>query len=198
MRASTRRRSTCATKCAGTPRTTAASPLGARHEVFDKDYADPLGFPPVGRIDLAIAERVGRAGQLRRAAARDPARQSGAELPHGQRRRKQLPLVDHGPEGADLARPRSSASRCGSAGRQVSVRAFRHNLTNEIFFDPTLGLRRHQHQPRPDPARRRGDRRRSAPGRRLARQRPPAAREGHVHRQARTPAARWCWCRRTC
>lgn len=112
---------------------------GARREVFDKDYADPLGFPPVnestsqsqnawdvqGSYDvLPHVTLHAKAGQSYRMANADE-----------NSYRSSITVLN-----AQTSHDLEAGVTVGSAGRQIGVRAFRHKLTNEIFFDPTLGF----------------------------------------------------------
>jgi iron complex outermembrane receptor protein len=110
--------------------------VGARHEVFDKDYVDPLGYPaPIDEHtsqsqnawevqgSYSVLPKVAlhaKAGQSYRVANAD---ENSAGALKGQ--------TSHDLElGVTL----------GDASRELTARAFRHNLTNEIFFDPTLNF----------------------------------------------------------
>jgi iron complex outermembrane receptor protein len=112
--------------------------LGARHEVFDKDYVDPLSFTPAPESSsqsqnawdvqgsYSVLPRVNlhaKAGQSYRMANVDEnSFRSSSNVLKAQ--------TSHDLElGVTL----------GEAGQQVSARAFRHRLVNEIFFDPTIG-----------------------------------------------------------
>jgi iron complex outermembrane receptor protein len=113
---------------------------GVRRELFAKDASDPKSFPatsynvvqglnawelqasyaPVAKFDLYA-----RAGQSYRVVNSDESGYS-ADL-----NKPLLPQVSHDIElGASY----------GDTSRKVTVRAFRNNLTNEIFLDPTLNF----------------------------------------------------------
>jgi iron complex outermembrane receptor protein len=110
---------------------------GARHEVFDKGYADPISFPPAKQDGaqglnawevqgsyavLAQVDLYAKAGQSYRVANAD---ENGYTVTGGML----APQTSHDLElGATL----------GDAARKLTARVFRHNLHNEIFFDPTL------------------------------------------------------------
>jgi iron complex outermembrane receptor protein len=112
--------------------------IGLRREKFDKDYADPLAFAaPESRSQTQNAWDVqgsysivpnvavhAKAGQSYRVANVDEnSYRSSSDLLKGQ--------VSHDLEiGLTL----------GAPARQLAMRAFRHKLTNEIFFDPTIGF----------------------------------------------------------
>ncbi|WP_026354285.1 TonB-dependent receptor family protein [Massilia niastensis] len=113
--------------------------LGARHEKFDKDYADPLAFPPVvdesrsqslnawsleGSIDvLPQVTLFAKAGRSYRVANVDEnSLRSGPELIEPQ-----------------TSRDLELGLTAGDAARQATARLFRHRLRNEIFYDPTIG-----------------------------------------------------------
>jgi len=111
--------------------------IGVRHETFDKDYADSLGFAaPESRSQAQHAWDIqgsysviphvalhAKAGQSYRVANVDEnSYRSSDDILKGQ--------VSHDLElGLTLGTPE----------RQLAARAFRHRLTNEIFFDPTIG-----------------------------------------------------------
>ena len=111
---------------------------GARHETFDKDYTDALGYPlpaddhtsqSLNAWDLQGSYAVlpvltlhAKAGQSYRLATADENsfRSSTVVL---------QPQTSHDLElGASWA----------DAGNQLSARLFRHRLVNEIYYDPTV------------------------------------------------------------
>jgi iron complex outermembrane receptor protein len=113
--------------------------LGARREVFDKQYLDPLGFPPSAestaqgqnaweaQASYDVLPRINvyaKAGQSYRMANADENsfRSSTTVL---------KPQTSH-----DLEFGVTFGG--AGAGHEVTARAFRHRLVNEIFFDPTL------------------------------------------------------------
>ncbi|MFL6672337.1 MAG: TonB-dependent receptor [Massilia sp.] len=110
--------------------------LGARHEVFDKDFVDPLGMPPESPSQSQNAWEVqgsyrpvpllnvyAKAGQSYRVANVDEySFRAGPDTLKGQ--------TSH-----DL----ELGATVGNEARQVTARVFRHQLNNEIFFDPTIG-----------------------------------------------------------
>lgn len=112
--------------------------IGARHETFDKDYADTLGFAaPESRSQSQNAWDIqgsysvlphvalhAKAGQSYRVANVDEnSYRASNDILKGQ--------VSHDLElGLTLGTPQ----------RQLAARLFRHRLTNEIFFDPTIGF----------------------------------------------------------
>ncbi|HEY1043483.1 MAG TPA: TonB-dependent receptor [Telluria sp.] len=111
---------------------------GARREQFDKDYADPLAFNPAaesarqshnawelqGSFDVAPGFSVyGKAGSSYRVANADENsfRDSSGMLE------------------VQTSRDLEIGATIGTPSREFTVRAFRHKLENEIFFDPTIG-----------------------------------------------------------
>jgi len=112
--------------------------IGARHEIFDKDYVDPLSFSspaPESSAQalnawdlqgsysvLPLVNLYAKAGQSYRVANADENsfRSSTTVL---------KPQTSH-----DL----ELGVTIGDAARQLTARVFRHKLENEIFFDPTL------------------------------------------------------------
>jgi iron complex outermembrane receptor protein len=111
--------------------------VGARHEVFDKDFSDALAFNPApesGSQSLNAWEIQGsykvlplvgvyaKAGQSYRVANVD---ENGYRSTDGML----APQTSH-----DL----ELGATFGDSARQVTARLFRHNLHNELFFDPTL------------------------------------------------------------
>ena len=125
--------------------------IGVRHETFDKDYADSLGFAaPESRKQSQNAWDVqgtysvlpqvalhAKAGQSYRVANVDEnSYRASNDILKGQ--------VSHDLElGLTLGQP----------ARQLAARLFRHKLTNEIFFDPTIGFGTNTNL---DPTRRQG------------------------------------------
>jgi iron complex outermembrane recepter protein len=113
---------------------------GARHETFDKDFSDPIGFPTTGYVVshalnawelqgsyvLTPAATVfAKAGQSYRVANVD---ENGGTLVANQ---PLAPQISHDLElGATI----------GQAERKVTAKVFRHRVKNEIFLDPTIGF----------------------------------------------------------
>jgi iron complex outermembrane receptor protein len=111
--------------------------LGARHEVFDKDVVDPLAFDPSPQSSsqslnawevqgsyklLPLVGVHAKAGQSYRVANVD---ENGYRSSSGML----APQTSH-----DL----ELGATFGDGARQLTARLFRHNLHNELFFDPTL------------------------------------------------------------
>ena len=111
--------------------------IGARHETFDKDYADSLVSATADNHvqsqnawdvqgSYSVLPNVAlhaKAGQSYRVANADEnSYRSSDDLLKGQ--------ISH-----DL----ELGLTIGAPDRQVAARLFRHRLTNEIFFDPTIG-----------------------------------------------------------
>ncbi|RZA34411.1 MAG: TonB-dependent receptor [Lysobacteraceae bacterium] len=113
--------------------------FGGRHERFTKDYSDPLAFPPVlnehrkqsinawsleGSVDvLPQVNLFAKAGRSYRIANVDEnSLRSGPEVLAPQ-----------------TSRDLELGLTLGGAERQLTARLFRHRLTNEIFYDPTIG-----------------------------------------------------------
>ncbi|MEO7496680.1 MAG: TonB-dependent receptor [Massilia sp.] len=111
--------------------------LGVRHEVFDKDYADPIAYPkPVNESSsqslnaweaqgsfkpLSLVTVYARAGQSYRMANADE--NSFRSSPQVLK-----PQTSH-----DL----EAGVSVGDRAWRLAARAYRHNLRNEIFYDPT-------------------------------------------------------------
>jgi iron complex outermembrane receptor protein len=111
--------------------------IGARHERFDKEYADPVGFVAPedseqsvnaftveGSVDVAPQVTVfAKAGRSYRIANVDEnAYRSSA-----------------GVLAPQTSRDLELGVSAGTNARRAIARVFRHRLTDEIFFDPTLG-----------------------------------------------------------
>jgi iron complex outermembrane receptor protein len=111
---------------------------GARHEVFDKDYVDPLGMSPApesGSQSLNAWDLQGSYDVLLGVTLHAKAGQS-----------YRLPNVDENSLRATSAVLNPQTSRdlelgatFSGAANSVGVRVFRHELKNEIFYDPTAG-----------------------------------------------------------
>ena len=126
--------------------------LGVRREVFDKAYTDPLGYPPVAetsaqaqnaweaQVSYSVLPQLNlyaKAGQSYRMANAD---ENGF--------RSSTTVLK-----AQTSHDVELGVTLGAAGRQISARAFRHRLVNEIFYDPTLGFGANTNL---DPTRRQG------------------------------------------
>ncbi|WP_432382641.1 TonB-dependent receptor [Duganella sp. P38] len=108
---------------------------GVRREIFDKDYADPLAFAAydakqalnawelqASYMPLAQVTVFGKLGQSYRVATAD----EDSYTPVFNRALKAQQSHD-----AELGLSYANAAQ------KVTARVFRHNLTDEIFFDPT-------------------------------------------------------------
>lgn len=113
--------------------------IGGRHERFTKDYSDPLAYPPVvnehrrqsinawsleGSVDplpqLTVFAMLGRSYRI--ANVDENSLRGGPEVLAPQ-----------------ISRDLELGVTAGSAARQLTARLFRHRLTDEIFYDPTIG-----------------------------------------------------------
>jgi len=110
--------------------------IGARHERFDKDYTDPLAFTAPedteqsvnaftveGSIDVAPeVTAFAKAGRSYRIANID----------------ENSYRATTGVLAPQTSRDLELGLAFGNDARKATARVFRHRLTNEIFFDPTL------------------------------------------------------------
>lgn len=109
---------------------------GVRREIFDKDYADPLGFAAydakqalnawelqASYMPVANVTVFGKLGQSFRVATSD----EDSYTP-----------VFNKPLAAQQSHDAELGLSYADAGQKITARVFRHNLTNEIFFDPTV------------------------------------------------------------
>ncbi|MGZ5198962.1 MAG: TonB-dependent receptor family protein [Telluria sp.] len=110
---------------------------GARHEVFDKDYIDPLGMSSAPES----SSQSQNAWDLQ--ASYDIVPGFGMHAKAGQSYR--MPNVDENSFRASESVLKAQASHdlelgatLGGQLHQVAVRLFRHDLRNEIFYDPTI------------------------------------------------------------
>jgi len=113
---------------------------GVRREIFDKDFSDPLNFATTGYnvvqglnawelqasyMPIANLTVFGKLGQSYRVANSD----ENALTP-----KLNKPLAPQQSHDAELGLSYASAMQ------KITARLFRHNLTNEIFYDPTLNF----------------------------------------------------------
>jgi iron complex outermembrane receptor protein len=110
---------------------------GARHEVFDKDYVDPLGMS----TKPESSSQSQNAWDLQ--ASYDIVPGFGVHAKAGQSYR--MPNVDENSyrDATTVLKAQTShdlelGATFGGALHQVAVRLFRHDLHNEIFYDPTI------------------------------------------------------------
>jgi len=110
--------------------------IGARHELFDKDYSDALSTNPAESTSqsqnaweaqasvkpLPLLEVYGKAGQSYRVANAD---ENSYRYGNGILKVQTSHDVELG-------------ASIGNEERKLTARAFRHKLDNEIFYDPTL------------------------------------------------------------
>lgn len=127
--------------------------IGGRHERFEKDYSDPLAFPPVvgehrkqslnawtveGSIDvMPLVTVFAKAGRSYRIANIDE-----------NSYRSTLDVLE-----PQTSRDLEVGVSAGVDARKATARLFRHRLTNEIYFDPTIGFGANTNL---DPTRRQG------------------------------------------
>jgi iron complex outermembrane receptor protein len=126
--------------------------VGARHEIFDKDYVDPLSFTPAPEH----SSQAQNAWEAQGSYSLSPGVTAHAKVGQSYR----MPNADENSFRVSAAVLKAQTSRdleagvtFDGAGAQVSARAFRHNLTNEIFFDPTISFGTNTNL---DPTRRQG------------------------------------------
>lgn len=113
--------------------------VGARHERFEKDYSDPLGFPPVvGEHREQSINAWTVEGSF------DPLPQLTVFAKAG--RSYRIANIDENSfrSSVDVLEPQTSRDlelgvSLGDAARKATARLFRHRLTNELFYDPTIG-----------------------------------------------------------
>ncbi|GAB3410657.1 TonB-dependent receptor [Massilia agilis] len=112
--------------------------VGARHEVFDKDYVDPLGMSSAKES----SSQAQNAWDAQASYSVLPG--VGVHAKAGQSYR--MPNVDENSYRASASVLKAQTSHdlelgatFGSAAGELAVRLFRHELKNEIFFDPTIG-----------------------------------------------------------
>lgn len=113
--------------------------LGARHERFEKDYSDPLAFPPVlGEHSRQSLNAWTVEGSI------DPMPAVTVFAKAG--RSYRIANIDENSYRSDVQVLAPQTSRdlelgvsAGGVARKATVRVFRHRLENEIFYDPTIG-----------------------------------------------------------
>ena len=113
--------------------------IGGRHERFTKDYSDPLGFPPV--VNEHRKQSI-NAWSLEGSADVLPQVTVFAKAGRSYR----IANVDENSlrSGPEVLAPQTSRDlelgvTAGGPARQLTARLFRHRLTDEIFYDPTIG-----------------------------------------------------------
>jgi iron complex outermembrane receptor protein len=112
--------------------------LGARHEVFDKDYVDPFSFTPAPESSSQAQnawDAQGSYSVLPKVTLHAKAGQSYRMANADENSYRSSTTVLKAQTSHDL----EIGVTFADAGQQLSARAFRHNLVNEIFFDPTIG-----------------------------------------------------------
>jgi iron complex outermembrane receptor protein len=110
--------------------------VGARHEVFDKDYVDPLSFTPAPESSSQSQnawEVQGSYSVVPQVALHAKAGQSYRVANADENSFRTSPGALKAQTSHDL----ELGVTFGDSARELAARAFRHNLTNEIFYDPT-------------------------------------------------------------
>lgn len=112
--------------------------VGARHEVFDKDYVDPLG--------MSSAPESSSQAQNAWDAQASYSLLPGVSVHAKAGQSYRMPNVDENSYRASAGVLKAQTSHdlelgatFGGAARELAVRLFRHELKNELFFDPTIG-----------------------------------------------------------
>jgi iron complex outermembrane receptor protein len=110
--------------------------IGARHEIFDKDFVDPLAFNPApesGSQSLNAWELQGSYKILPQLEAYAKAGQSYrmANVDENSYRTSVGMLAPQTSHDLELG------VTFGESARQLTARVFRHDLRNELFYDPT-------------------------------------------------------------
>jgi iron complex outermembrane receptor protein len=112
--------------------------IGARHEVFDKDFVDPLGMSSAPERSSQSQNAWDVQGSF------DVLPGVGLHAKAGQSYR--MPNVDEnsyrstpGVLKAQASHDLELGTTLGGEERQLALRLFRHQLRDEIFFDPTIG-----------------------------------------------------------
>jgi iron complex outermembrane receptor protein len=112
--------------------------IGARHEVFDKDFVDPLGMSAAPESTSQSQNAWEVQGSF------DVLPGVGLHAKAGQSYR--MPNVDEnsyrstpGVLKAQTSHDLELGATLGFDSRQLALRVFRHQLRDEIFFDPTIG-----------------------------------------------------------
>lgn len=111
---------------------------GARHEKFDKDFSDPLGFGTTGydkSHSLNAWELQGRYAFLPELAA---FAKTGRSYRVANVDENSLTLVPNAALAPQTSRDLELGITAGSAVNNVTARVFRHRIDNEIFYDPTV------------------------------------------------------------
>ncbi|MFD2366125.1 TonB-dependent receptor domain-containing protein [Pseudoduganella sp. GCM10020061] len=111
---------------------------GMRRERFDKDYVDPLAFNP----GAESTRQTHSAWELQGSHALSPMLSVYAKAGRSYRvanadensYRDSTGVLD-----VQTSRDLELGATFGVPARELTVRAFRHRLRNEIFFDPTIG-----------------------------------------------------------
>ena len=114
--------------------------VGARHEKFEKDYADPSPFASIPQESSAQSQNAWSVeGSI------DPVPGLTLHAKAGESYR--VPNVDENSyrDSVDVLKVQTSrdlefGATLGSQARRISARVFRHRLRDEIFFDPTLAF----------------------------------------------------------
>jgi iron complex outermembrane receptor protein len=125
---------------------------GVRREIFDKDYADPLGMSATPEHSSQGQDAWDLQGSYSVLPGLDLHAKAGQSY--------RMPNVDENSFRASSAVLKAQTSHdlelgatIGGAARQVALRLFRHQLRNEIFYDPTIGYGANTNL---DPTRRQG------------------------------------------
>ncbi|MDB5841397.1 MAG: outer rane hemin/siderophore receptor protein [Herminiimonas sp.] len=112
--------------------------LGARHETFDKRFADPLAFPPAAYDKDQSLNAWELQGNYTARPGVELFAKAGRSYRVGNVDENSLTRVANEPLQPQTSHDLELGTALGNTERKVTVRVFQHRLRNEIFFDPTV------------------------------------------------------------
>ncbi len=113
--------------------------LGARHEVFDKDASDPLSGPSAS-VSTSQAQNAWEVqGSYRVVPLVNLYAKAGQSYRVANADENALTVLFNVPLKGQSSHDLELGASVGDASRMLTARLFRHQLSNEIFYDPTAG-----------------------------------------------------------
>ncbi len=109
---------------------------GARHEIFDKDFIDPLGFGTTGYSKSQSLNAWELQGKYAFLPTFDVFAKTGRSYRIANADENALTPLLNQPLEPQISHDLEVGFTAGSAARKITARVFRHRLTNEIFYNP--------------------------------------------------------------
>lgn len=109
---------------------------GVRHEAFDKDFTDPLGFGTTAYAKTQSLNAWELQASQTLASGIEVFAKGGQSYRVANADENGFTLVPNQPLKPQISHDMQLGATLGNAARKVTAKLFRHRLTNEIFYNP--------------------------------------------------------------